>query len=31
MSSSSEYSRVPFERGKDLAKAVQTLGQAVRT
>jgi hypothetical protein len=30
MSSSLEYSRVPFEHGKDLAKTVRTLGQAVR-
>jgi hypothetical protein len=29
MSSSSKYSTVPFERGKDLAKTVRTLGQAV--
>jgi hypothetical protein len=31
MSSSSKYSRVLFERGKDLAKTVQTCVQAVRT
>jgi hypothetical protein len=31
MSKSLEYSRVPFEREKDLAKTVRTLGQAVRT
>jgi hypothetical protein len=31
ISCSLEYFRVPFERGKDLAKTVRTLGQAVRT
>jgi hypothetical protein len=31
MSSSSEYSRISFEHGKDLAKIVRTLGQAIWT